>query len=83
MQNFSEQGLWWLPETPERRVGGTMTFDVESGVRLQLVGSLSEHGGFNKLTSHPIVYGFAPNKRVTLIECEESSSTDPPGEGGP
>jgi hypothetical protein len=34
------QGLWWLPDQPDHKVGGWLTFDDQSGGRLILGGTL-------------------------------------------
>ncbi len=41
MQHFTAEGQWWLPETPERRVPGTLTFDGD-GLELVLYDALRE-----------------------------------------
>ncbi|MDN5744815.1 MAG: hypothetical protein L0H31_06790 [Nocardioidaceae bacterium] len=34
------QGVWWLPETPQHKVAGWLTYDMENGGELRLAGSL-------------------------------------------
>jgi hypothetical protein len=42
VDRFEAQGEWWLPDRPERRVSGTLSFDPDSGSTLSLIGSLRE-----------------------------------------
>jgi hypothetical protein len=53
---------WWLPDRPERRVPGRLTWDPDEGGDLQLMGELREpvildnplpSGGVQKYRSHP------------------------------
>jgi hypothetical protein len=37
---FEVQGTWWLPSDPDRTVKGTLTFSLEDGARLSLIGLL-------------------------------------------
>lgn len=41
MEYFTEEGTWWLPERPRRRISGTLTFD-RNGLELVLYDSLRE-----------------------------------------
>lgn len=34
-------GHWWLPENPQERLAGTLTYDPEAGVRLEINGVFS------------------------------------------
>lgn len=70
MKALSLQGLWWLPETPNNRETGTLTFDQVAGARLSVLGHLAP------LTSGPIgfgddrdvIHGFTTTgKQVTLL----------------
>jgi hypothetical protein len=36
IENFSFRGTWWLPEAPEEKVSGTLSFDSDEGVTLDL-----------------------------------------------
>jgi hypothetical protein len=67
-------GVWWLPDDPDRRLGGDLTFSP-SGMQLELSGtffdlapglmSLLEHRGFE---NYPVILGSTRDgKRLTLI----------------
>lgn len=81
--DFKLKGLWWLPETPERRVPGIVTFDND-GINLELFGY------FQKPTSSyrdPIwnpktILGRAEGSLVTLYQAltTESPASRPAGE---
>jgi hypothetical protein len=38
--DFEVQGEWWLPGRPERKVPGILTFSLQNGAELSLLGSL-------------------------------------------
>lgn len=42
MEEIDAAGEWWLPTRPERKVSGRLTYTVESGARLSLIGSLRD-----------------------------------------
>jgi hypothetical protein len=42
MEELNEVGEWWLPSQPDRKVGGRLTFSVDDGARLSLIGSLRD-----------------------------------------
>lgn len=39
---FEIRGHWWLPDTPEHRVAGTLTFNADGGGQLGLLGLLAD-----------------------------------------
>lgn len=45
MESFSTQGEWWLPQFPDRKVVGTLTFEPNDGARLDLFGALHQWRG--------------------------------------
>jgi len=42
VETIDEGGEWWLPEAPDRKVSGWLTFTVDDGARLRLVGSFRD-----------------------------------------
>ena len=43
MDYFTEEGRWWLPSTPDRKLWGKLTFDAD-GISLEIDGSSVEVG---------------------------------------
>lgn len=41
-EDFEHKGHWWLPEHPDRRVSGTLTYKSGEDIALELLGSLRE-----------------------------------------
>ncbi|WP_337007373.1 MULTISPECIES: HEPN domain-containing protein [unclassified Microbacterium] len=72
-------GHWWLPEEPDKKVPGVLSFKPESGLRLRLIGGWDYHvtrPGLNGSTivtnevkSWPMVHGYGGNKPVTLLNA--------------
>lgn len=65
MEDFTCDGLWWLPETPAYRTPGTLSFD-DDGLRLTLYGTLRDPGvpepgvvivGRRTRTPEPVIHG--------------------------
>jgi hypothetical protein len=42
VETIDEGGQWWLPEAPDRKLSGWLTFTVDDGARLRLVGSFRD-----------------------------------------
>jgi hypothetical protein len=38
MDDITYRGYWWLPETPETRIAGILSFSQENGAKLELIG---------------------------------------------
>jgi hypothetical protein len=75
-QAFSYTGIWWLPDSPDLPVAGTLTYDPGNGVILNLFGVLSEgHRNQNDLEFIPIINGVISKgaKHVTLWSCDRSN----------
>ena len=71
---FTAAGAWRVPEHPDRRVGGTVTFDPVGGIHLEVVGPLLPTPP-NALMCfpgrQPVVYGDTPEPgAITLINVD-------------
>lgn len=64
----SFDGIWWLPDQPDRRVAGTL--EVGWGLlRLDLIGSFLDPPQWSQVQHHPVILGTTTDgKRVTLHE---------------
>jgi hypothetical protein len=85
VETIDEGGQWWLPEAPDRKLSGWLTFTVDDGARLRLVGSFrdaSDEGvrrddGSTAMTvdslehagSYPRILGQIGHKPFTLEGC--------------
>ena len=58
------RGVFWLPETPEQHVSGTLHFSPNDGVELHLIGRLSSFPA-----SLAVVHGVAEDAECTLFAC--------------
>ncbi len=68
----SLRGQWWLPDVPEKRVGGTLEFVPGEGGRLEL------HGGLMGEQARPwpiVVFGLADGTDVTLVDAHYRGHT--------
>jgi hypothetical protein len=71
-------GHWWLPDAPEERVPGRLTYEPGKGLRLELIGGweyrVMTHNAdgsssvYAAMQSWDVVYGEAEAKRITLID---------------
>ncbi|MGB3508820.1 MAG: HEPN domain-containing protein [Microcoleaceae cyanobacterium] len=80
MDNFEQNGIWFLPETTEIQITGTLSFSPEKKPQLNLVGELKKNQNitekFENPLTYPIINGWlisAPGKSeaVTLCNCSQ------------
>jgi hypothetical protein len=57
--DFTCNGLWWLPELPDIKIAGTMTFSDETGTALSLLGVLGKGGSGLERKSVPAIHGIS------------------------
>lgn len=62
---FEYKGKWKLPDTDEW-YNGTLTFNPESGGRLELFGTFDY--GFHDMSSKPVIHGITNNGDITLFD---------------
>jgi len=69
MDKFEYEGIWWLPDKPEKQVPGTLRFTPNEAI-LKLIGSFKD----TKDTLKPeIILGISSNgKKITLHKCFET-----------
>jgi hypothetical protein len=73
---FSYKGLFWLPENPDDKVSGTLSFSPEDGITLELIGFLGSRRSSAQLFETKIINGFSTNgKKLSLFKCYESNRT--------
>src|SRR4051812_2289464 len=88
-QPFDVQGVWWLPEIPDRKVPGWFSWDPEDGGTLRLAGSLQplewvdnelEDGSRQRYVVrtaedvlYPRVHGQAGRMLLNLEDCFRTS----------
>jgi len=66
------RGVWWLPEDPDRKIGGIFKFSPSEGVQLELAGALKGSVNLSKPFTPELILGKIPEKgRVTLYRCLE------------
>ncbi|MGW1211214.1 ApeA N-terminal domain 1-containing protein [Streptomyces sp. NPDC002499] len=76
MESFESDGLFWLPETEDDQVAGRISFTASDGVKLSLIGALSETSTFGDLNTSarfPIIHGVAGKRYLTLQGCTRSN----------
>lgn len=77
MEDFEFEGIWWLPETPDAKVPGTLEFSPDSGVSLDLLDSLKKPGDHfaafqREMVESELILGFSSEGRpATLWGCWE------------
>lgn len=66
MEKIKWDGLWWLPNSSDSEIAGTLTFTPKEGAKLSLIGILNEKVG----ESVPFINGFTQSgKIITLYNC--------------
>ena len=61
------KGYWWLPETPDLRIGGTVKYDPSQGLSLDLFGALHPILSSERNKAIPLIHGLEDGKEVTLL----------------
>jgi len=73
MDSFERKnGIWWLPEDPENKYCGTLSFDPINGGRLEIVkpsNVLEPLFGRDPREKIDIIHGLVQESRVTLRGC--------------
>jgi hypothetical protein len=77
MKDFETTGVWWLPQNPFRRVGGTLRYADHDGVTLSLMDVLQESNP-QSFRMEPVIHGFALDldngRPVSLRGCRQSAT---------
>lgn len=85
-ESFETNGFWWLPETPENRVPGTLSFSPGDVPRLKLMGTLNivQESSFPppEFINPMIIQGSAMGQPVTLYKCLQKSGKSNIGVAG-
>ena len=68
MKNENEyKGIWWLPEKPEEKIPGTLKFNNDDGVTLDLFGSFKTNKSRTNKREYEIILESTSNgKWITL-----------------
>lgn len=78
MQNpFELKGYWWLPDSEENKLPGTLSYSQEDGTTLELVG-VFDTKKLEPIQQLPIILGVTQQgKPITLYRCIINSWTYP------
>jgi hypothetical protein len=60
------QGMWWLPEKPENKVAGVLTFTQHEGAELKLIGCFDKS---NLLELKIILGETTRGEKISLVNC--------------
>jgi len=78
MEEFEYSGKWWLPEIPDGKMFGTLRFDPEKNIKLELKGPFKDIDKPNTIQNPKIILGETSNgKQVTLYKCYGSTPIFP------
>ena len=70
MDSFIIKGQWFLSRNIENQVQGTLTFDPQEGIELELYGCFDEYFLTPKFGNQEIILGIASDsKQITLFNC--------------
>jgi len=67
--NFELKGIWWLPEKPDLRVSGTLKFENEKEISLELLGAFREIKslGSSNFFQPDIILGISDNGKICTL----------------
>jgi hypothetical protein len=69
-KSFESPGVFWLPEKPDQTVTGQLSFTIDDGPQMSLVGGFA----LSLIKSFPVVHGVLDNAPCTLFNCSHASS---------
>lgn len=78
MITMEDDGLFWLPEEPDRRVAGHLRLDRDAGGELVLIGKFGDPSDFtddDEPERYPRILGVAGKRTFTLEDCLIINST--------
>ena len=69
LDNFELKGIWWLPDKPDLRMSGILSFDNEKKIILELLGSFHEIKtfGVGNFFKPEIILGITDNGQVCTL----------------
>lgn len=74
VEELKIKGQWWLPEKPDVKLSGTLTFSPFEGLHLEVQGSFKEVNLPGKLSEPDIILGLShEGQNITLYKCLEIS----------
>lgn len=83
LDDFELKGLWWLPEQPDLQLSGTISFENEKKISLELLGSFHEVKGFGAGDSFQpgIILGITDNGQFCTLfrNVETKNQLNVPG----
>lgn len=82
---FTYPGEWWIPQNPDQKVSGTLSFTPQNGLALDLIGTLSKSPYDSSEVEYlPLINGviYKGSKAVTLWECHGSFSSSSNSQSG-
>lgn len=69
-KNIKVTGAWWLPDSPRKRINGTLTFSPETGCELEIYGVFNEKQRGCLPEQPTIILGISQEKKpITLYRC--------------
>lgn len=77
LDDFELKGIWWLPDQPDQRISGILSFRNENKILLELLGSLYEKKalGGNDIFQPEVILGVSDSGHIcTLFKNYETSS---------
>jgi len=78
MEEFEHKGAWFVPERPEQRLSGTLTFSLNEGGVLEPVGSFEDEPHMGSMLRPDLIPGESSDgRRITLCRCFEFHKSTP------
>ena len=76
MESFEEDGYWWQPENPKKRIAGRLSFNPDTGGQLSLLDDFDGIERLGKMGDQITIQGISESgKQYSLFECWKNSSS--------
>lgn len=74
------KGYWWIPNSPDEKVAGILTYIPKDSLMLEIIGQIkpdvSAVEEFLEFENEDVIYGFSSDaKKITLINCHRSGGS--------
>jgi len=74
MKEFEYNGIWWLPNNPNKKISGILKFHPVEGATLDLNGSFKDIKDINSFSQPETILGNTSNAKIfTLYKCIENN----------
>jgi hypothetical protein len=74
-EKITQKGFWWLPQRPQNRLAGDITYSLSDGAEISLLGTLAPLERLAHVPEPNVVWGTTvSNKNITLFRAYQTNA---------